>query len=157
MTQITLPVHLRNKIQAALRKGGTREIGGVLMGEQIRPGVFRIVDLTIQMSGGTIASFIRSLVEALRALAQFFSQTDHSYTRFNYLGEWHSHPSFEPVPSGTDHETMLQIVSDPTVGASFAVLLIVKLNGSDSLSGSVTVYRDEGLVEAGHLFLEDPQ
>ena len=48
-------------------------------------------------------------------------------TRFNYLGEWHSHPSFEPLPSDTDIRTMQSLVEDPDVGVNFLVLMVCRM------------------------------
>lgn len=67
------------------------------------------------------------LVGGLARLESLFKRTKHDYRRFNYLGEWHSHPSFALYPSGTDNETMFDIVNDPNTGARFAVSLIVKI------------------------------
>jgi len=69
-----------------------------------------------------------------------FERTGADYKRFNYLGEWHSHPSFLPVPSETDLETMQSIVEDPQVGANFLVLMIVKLQGRREMQVSTTAF-----------------
>ena len=106
---------------------GSQEIGGILMGEHIGANVFRIVDVTIQRQSGTIAFFVRTMTGLASTLRRFYRRTNNEYRRFNYLGEWHSHPSFRLEPSATDVEAMLQIVGDAAVGANFAVLLIVQL------------------------------
>ena len=77
-------------------------------------------------------------------LRAIFQQTGHDYTRFNYLGEWHSHPSFAPYPSRTDDLSMLQIVQDVEVGANFAVLLIAKLELEGGLIATVHTYLPDG-------------
>jgi integrative and conjugative element protein (TIGR02256 family) len=123
-----------------LRKAGRREIGGLLMGEHVQDDVFRIADLTVQHGGGTAACFIRHPHEHQAELDHFFERTGADYTRFNYLGEWHSHPLYQPLPSSTDVDTMQSIVSDPTVGANFLCLLIVKLGGRRTLQMSATVF-----------------
>jgi hypothetical protein len=61
--------------------------------------------------------------------------------RFNYLGEWHSHPTFEPVPSTVDMITMQSLVEDPIVGANFLILLIVTLTADKTIDGSATAFR----------------
>ena len=77
---------------------------------------------------------MRRLGEALSALARFFRLTGEDYTRFNYLGEWHSHPSFSTTPSEKDVQSMLEIAGDPEVGANFVALVIVRLR-ADGLVG----------------------
>ena len=59
------------------------------------------------------------------ALASFFARSGNDYARFNYLGEWHSHPSFDLAPSRTDIAAMSRLVEEP--GMTFAVLMIVRL------------------------------
>ena len=114
------------------------------MGQHVGENAFEVNDITIQQSGGSFASFARSIRGVLSSLKLFFRQTGRRYTEFNYLGEWHSHPSFLPHPSSRDSETMQEIVSDPQVGANFAVLMIVKLEASEQLLGTVTLYLPSG-------------
>ncbi len=70
----------------ALRQAGNPEIGGVLMGEQIGPSEFRIVDLSIDDVSGSAANFVRSVDQHRQALAAFFDRTSNDYARYNYLG-----------------------------------------------------------------------
>jgi len=138
--RVLLPHDVRERLASALRDAGSREIGGVLMGEHVSEGVFRIKDLTVQRRGGTFASFVREVRAALLPLRRFFVQTGHDYTRYNYLGEWHSHPFFPAKPSRRDAETMWRIVEDPAVGANFAVLLIARLGAGGEIEGSAWAY-----------------
>jgi hypothetical protein len=110
------------------------------MGEHVDVNVFRVVELTTQMDGGTFARFVRLVEAVIRPLRAFFKATDHNYQRFNYLGEWHSHHSFALQPSGPDQETMQEIVEDADVGARFAVLLLVKLSSFGRLECGLTLY-----------------
>jgi proteasome lid subunit RPN8/RPN11 len=127
---------LRNALQSA----GPREIGGVLMGEQIEPGHFRIVETSIDAETGGSAHFVRSPAAHAEALDAFFQRTGNAYDRFNYLGEWHSHPTFDVTPSGQDAGSMLELVHGER-GIDFAVLLIVRLGSIHSLLCSCTLFR----------------
>jgi proteasome lid subunit RPN8/RPN11 len=127
------------RLEEALRSAGRRETGGVLMGEHVSEAVFRIKDLTVQRRG-SFASFVREVGAALKPLRRFFGETGRDYARYNYLGEWHSHPSFPTEPSRTDSESMWSIVEDPVVGANFAVLLIARLGSGGELEASATAY-----------------
>lgn len=138
--RVLLPRDVADRLASALRDAGSRETGGVLMGEHVSEGVFGVKDLTVQRRCGTFASFVREVRTALVPLRRFFVETGHDYTRYNYLGEWHSHPSFLAEPSRRDSETMWRIVDDPAVGANFAVLLIARLGTGGELEGSVTTY-----------------
>lgn len=143
MLTLLLPADLSENIKAALRKAGHREIGGILMAEHVGTNTFSVKDLTIQRRG-TIASFVRRIEDALGILRAFFQRTNHDYTKFNYIGEWHSHPCFEPEPSPKDDASMREIVGDARIGAKFVVLLIVKTGPDNELRSTVHTYRPNG-------------
>lgn len=153
MVAIRIPDKLVDKLQRELGSAGSREIGGILMGEQITPGEFRVLEMTFQRHGGKIALFVRNARLALLALQQFFTRTEHRYHQYNYLGEWHSHPSFEARPSAKDHQSMVDVVCNPSTGANFIVLMIVRLGESVPIEASVTTYLPDGTVRAGTLLL----
>ena len=152
--QLILPREIRSQLEDALREAGRREIGGILMAEHIAENAFRVQSLTIQRRGGSFAAFLRAVESVLGPLRNFFRHTDYNYTRFNYIGEWHSHPSFVPVPSVTDHRTMRSIIDDSQVGAFFVVLLIVKLDENKEFVGTTTVYQPNAPAYRGELILE---
>lgn len=138
--QIEIADDVRRMLCGALRGAGRREIGGVLMGEQLEPGHFRIVDLSIDSETGGRAHFVRSPEAHAIALDAFFERTGKEYRRFNYLGEWHSHPRFPVTPSAQDMSSMVELVHSER-GIDFAILLIVKLRWSRSLARSCTLFR----------------
>ena len=138
---IEVPADIEARLREQLRRGGEREIGGILMGECLHPGRFRVADFTVDHRGGTIATFVRSLRAVLQALTRFFDRTEHDYKRFNYLGEWHSHPSFAPTPSKRDIESVQSIVDDKDGGANFVALLIVNLTAEYRIDASATIFR----------------
>jgi proteasome lid subunit RPN8/RPN11 len=139
--QLHLPPDLVEKLAIELRRAGRREIGGVLVGEHIGADQFRIVDLSIQRAGGTHVCFIRRPEQHARFLKAFFARTGEAYERFNYLGEWHSHPSFTAEPSAVDLRQMQEIVSDLSGAPLFAVLMVVRLNEQASLQVNVQAFR----------------
>jgi integrative and conjugative element protein (TIGR02256 family) len=139
--QLLLAPQVSKRLERELRRAGRQEIGGVLMGEHLHDEVFRIVDISVQRSGGTQACFIRNPSDHQAHLQQFFARNGNDYTRYNYLGEWHSHPSFEPIPSTTDMHTMQSIVDDPAVGVNFAVLLITKLASNKRIEATAMAFR----------------
>lgn len=139
-----LPEAIVERFHSALKGGGAREIGGLLMGEHQGGDTFRLVDISVQTLQGTHSTFERDPEQHRAKLAEFFDRTGADYTRFNYLGEWHSHPSFAPLPSGKDMRTMRSIVSDPDVGVNFAVLIIVRLVHHGRLAMSATAILPDG-------------
>ena len=116
------------KLRNALAKAGQREIGGQLFGEQLAPSDFLVTDLAIQTRRGSFTRFFVDQFQAARNAMHFFDRTKHQYTRHNYIGEWHSHPSFSVRPSGTDVATMWGLVRDPEFKGNFAALMIVRLD-----------------------------
>jgi integrative and conjugative element protein (TIGR02256 family) len=138
--QLLLPSRLIQRLQSELKRAGNREIGGLLMGEHVRHEVFRIVDISVQRSGGDRACFIRRPEEHKKTLRKFFARTGNDFTRFNYLGEWHSHPTFVPTPSSTDVATMQSLATDPTVGVNFLILLIAKRDAAGNFQASATAF-----------------
>lgn len=138
MLLLRLPREVREVIEHACRRAGTRESGGMMFGEHVGQDDFRVVETTVAQTG-TFAAFLRNLADSLPRLDAFFRRTRHDYRRFNYLGEWHSHPSFALVPSSTDDATMFAIVDDPSTGARFAMSMIVRLGG-DGLEVAAFAY-----------------
>jgi len=125
--QIALPSAVRKKICRELSLAGRRETGGLLLAEQLDDqGRFRVVDVTVDPSGGESAYFERRPELHAQALEAFFEKHGNDFGRFNYLGEWHSHPSFPVDPSSTDMRTMQAMVEDAG-NIDFAVLMIVRL------------------------------
>jgi hypothetical protein len=84
----------------------------------------------------SLARFVVDLLQAARAAVRFFDRTKHHYDRFNYIGEWHSHPSFAVRPSDVDVTAMHRLVSDPSFEGRFAVLMITRLDGDHLTSGA---------------------
>lgn len=140
MFTILISEKLIHLLTNELKKSKGREIGGLLMGEHVSENVFRVSNLTVQKDGGNTAYFVRCVGNQVKEeLKIFFEESNYNYEKYNYLGEWHSHPSFSLIPSKKDQSTMRNIVNDPEVGALFAVLLIVKLDNG-ILQGNVTAF-----------------
>ena len=138
--KLKLPLEIIKRLKRELR-GRRREIGGVLVGEHLGAETFRLIDYSVQVRGGTVAHFERDPEHHKHFLADFFAPTGNDYQRFNYIGEWHSHPAFQPLPSGSDLHTMYEIVEDLNVGVNFAVLIIARLRSWAKLEISATLFR----------------
>lgn len=121
------------KISEALEKYGDYEIGGMLIGNQKGRNYFSILDTTIADDIGkfSIGSFIREPMKSLKIIIQSFKKK-----KYNYIGEWHSHPGFDLYPSKGDIATMQGILADPGYGVNFVLLIITKLkNGKVDMGG----------------------
>ena len=151
--RLRIPTDQVSALHGALRQAGNREIGGQIFGEQLDTSDFRATELTFQKRAGTLARFIVDLVQAARDATRFFDRTAHAYARFNYVGEWHSHPSFALRPSHTDVATMRALVADREFRGHFAVLMIVRLDGDD-VTCDAWVFDPAGREQAVTLVLE---
>ncbi|WP_372012443.1 Mov34/MPN/PAD-1 family protein [Tistrella mobilis] len=141
--KIAVAADQTGKLVAALKRAGIKETGGQLFGEQLAPSNFRVTELTVQSRPGTFARFVVDLLQAAKDAVRFFERTEHRYTRYNYIGEWHSHPSFAVQPSGSDVAAMRGIVSDPRFAGSFSILMIVRLD-AETLTAGAWVFDPQG-------------
>jgi integrative and conjugative element protein (TIGR02256 family) len=153
MLTVIIPIPLTLRLEHALNAAGALECGGVLMGEHVGVNEFVVREVTVQKAG-TVSAFIRGVHAAVHGMNSFFTRSGHQYQRFNYLGEWHSHPLFLPEPSSTDHDSMRAIVRDKKVGANFIVLLILKLDRNSMLVGSAHTYLPDDTVNRSNLEIE---
>lgn len=138
--RIELGPDIEKRFRAALRKGGRREIGGMLLAEQLAPGYFRMVDFSLDPLSGSHSAFRCDPHSHKQALDEFFERTGRDFQRFNYLGEWHSHPSFPVDPSIVDIRAMTEIVEEESSMITFAVLLIVRLRLWLWIDYSLTIF-----------------
>lgn len=148
MLNLILPPEISGTITTALERAGRREVGGVLLAEHVGPDEFAVREVTVHRRGA-LASFVRLIEDAVGRISSFFQNSKHDYSRFNYLGEWHSHPSFEVEPSPKDDASMWEIVQDPKVGANFVALLVVKLDPVGKLLASAHAYLPDGAKHRG--------
>ncbi|CAL8477071.1 Mov34/MPN/PAD-1 family protein [Caballeronia sp. S22] len=140
MIEVQLTPECAAKLLRELRRAGANEIGGVLATERVGDRVFRIVDFSVQRKGGSFAAFSRDASLHKRFMRRFHELTGHQYERFNYLGEWHSHPSFPALPSSKDVLTMHSLLEAPDQVANFLVLLIVKRSSACKLEASAHAF-----------------
>jgi [CysO sulfur-carrier protein]-S-L-cysteine hydrolase len=138
--KIEFPHSERARMKRLLRRT-TTEVGGLLMGEQIEPGNFKIVDFSVDRDSGGVAHFIRNPKHHKPALDQFFEKNGFNYARFNYLGEWHSHPPHvSAYPSHDDVKSMRSII-ESELFIDFAFLLVVRLKWRLVFEFSVTEFQ----------------
>lgn len=111
----------------------------MLFAEQLAAAHFRVMDFSLSVHSGSRTTFTREPELHRQALNDFFCRTGHDFTRFNYLGEWHSHPSFSTHPSLDDIATMTDLVEN-NKGITFAVLMIVRLRFQFWIEYTFTVF-----------------
>lgn len=142
MIEVSVTDSCARKLERALREAGSNEIGGVLAAEQVGDGRFLVLDLSIQ-DDGTSSNFERDPIQHREFIRRFHSRMGHQPERFNYLGEWHSHPSYLAMPSKADIQQMQNLVEDEDQASTFLILMVVKLAEEASLRGSVYGFRPQ--------------
>ncbi|WP_369664670.1 Mov34/MPN/PAD-1 family protein [Variovorax sp. V116] len=140
MIDVLLHPRCVRKLKRSLLAAGLNEIGGVLAAEQIGDGRFLVIDLSVQ-SNGTNSNFERDPTQHREFIRRFHDRVGHKPERYNYLGEWHSHPSYPATPSDADVHQMQQLVEDDEQQSTFLVLMIVKLDSDGELRGSAHGFR----------------
>lgn len=133
-----------NTWRAQLRSAGRNEIGGVLFGEQLAEGDFRIIEATRQRFGGNAVTFNRQGGKARSDIRAFHRSFGGDGARFNYLGEWHSHPSAPAHPSPQDEITMYQLLAEQQNAVNFLVLAIIRLASEERLELGAMTYLASG-------------
>jgi [CysO sulfur-carrier protein]-S-L-cysteine hydrolase len=141
MIDVVLPAAVAARVRRELRRAGDREIGGVLAGEDLGEGRFLVADLSVQRSGGGVAHFLRDPGAHRRFMRRFLARNGNDYARFNYLGEWHSHPRFPALPSSTDLQQMQALMDERGQQARFLVLLVVKLGRDGEIEATGHAFR----------------
>lgn len=137
--KIELTKEVRARMASCLVKAKQREIGGILMGEQLKPGEFRVIDFSLDDTSGSATQFVRLPERHNAVLDAFFTRTGNDYARFNYLGEWHSHPNYALAPSAIDIITMHNLLDEEN-NIPFAILLIVKKGWCRRFKCSATLF-----------------
>lgn len=151
MIDVALSSMCVRKLKRALVVAGSNEIGGVLAAEQAAYGRFVVVDLSIQ-SDGSCSDFQRDPVQHREFIRRFHDRTGRRPEQFNYLGEWHSHPSYPAIPSAVDFSQMKSLVEDDEQQSTFLVLIVVKLGMGGELRGSVHGFRPGLMPVRGQLY-----
>ena len=99
------------------------ETGGILVGRYTRRGEAAVVEGAYgppKDSRRGPSQFWRGTAGVDSRLKELWeAQAGH------YLGEWHYHPSFSPVPSGCDIREMMEIAGRPGYSCPEPILLIV--------------------------------
>ena len=140
MLEVVLNSRCVRKLKRELLAAGAVEIGGVLAAEQTGDERFLVLDLSVQ-TDGTPNHFVPDPTQHRAFIQQFREKKGDQPERFNYLGEWHSHPSYPATPSAEDFAQMQTLVEEEEQKSTFLVLLVVKLDLEGNLRGSVHGFR----------------
>lgn len=123
--RIIVPQEMANKIYDALKNSSPNEIKGALFAERLFDGCFQIDDVYISKKQGThIFSNLINNATYKKFEKNYFKKHKYDFINHNYIGDWHSHPLFECVPSEYDKKEIEDELSKSN--ALFLIQLIVK-------------------------------
>lgn len=124
--KIIVKNEVANKIKKVVKKAGKNEIKGACFAAKIDDNVFEIEDVYISKIGSFSFSNLVISFKYRMFENKYFKKHNYDYERHNYIGDWHSHPSFELVPSSYDKEEVIDELSKSN--AHFLIQIIVKVS-----------------------------
>lgn len=141
---IDLSIVIDDKLMDELCRIGSehypKEYGGLFVGRYINENTELLIENTIlpKKFRSSALSFERG-VEGLReTLQQFFNQSP----SLIYVGEWHTHPNGNPIPSSTDSSALRTIASHHEVSIENPTLLIIGIAREVYKFGFYVLYKD---------------
>lgn len=121
---LILPTACFTQLQKWAQKSLPHETGGTLVGT-ISP------DRRI----ATVVEVLHASAMARRSLFTFFRPSDkddqsllkllQQRPNLTYIGEWHTHPNAEPIPSGLDRDALATIANSPNTCTETPIMLIL--------------------------------
>lgn len=120
-TTILLTTTMVQTVVADLKQHGhEKERGGILLGFRRGPHL-HINEATLPMKSdvGTMFAFRRSSVGHREVALKRWRQSDR---KIDWVGEWHSHPEKDPVPSSIDFSSWKDITRDRAAQMAFMII-----------------------------------
>ncbi len=107
-----------------------KESGGILLGKKIQNHptyVLTEISEPTKRDERKRFSFLRDKNSAQHIINQRWNETNGIV---NYLGEWHTHPEYSPIPSQTDKKLICQVINDNSNVFTKVFLIIVGMDQS---------------------------
>ena len=105
---------------------------GVLTGSQIDEKTFRISKVSPPcVAHNSRCGCERDAVKANAFISLDYEESEHTRV---YVGEWHTHPEKNPLPSGTDCNSIISNFVTSQICVSFLLMIIV---GTESIYYSI--------------------
>ena len=125
--RIIVPKEIANKLFSALKKAEDREIKGACFARFVEDDVYEIEEVYISHKIGS--NFFSNLVidyRYKRFEKAYYKKNNYDFEKHNYIGDWHSHPLFDCIPSNYDINELEEELEKSN--ANFLVQLIVKIS-----------------------------
>ncbi|MFE4000460.1 Mov34/MPN/PAD-1 family protein [Nocardioides sp. YIM B13467] len=114
------------------------ETGGILLGKDTSDGV------TIGVAGDPGPNAVHEPTRFLRDLnhAQRIAAAGWEHDQSVWVGEWHTHPRADPVPSAIDLDSYLRHLTDDELGFDRLISIIVSPGHEPPVAACWVVTRD---------------
>lgn len=140
---VIIPTIVIGRIKEMCARSIPNETGGILIGKYSKDCKWaEIIDATSPPEGSehSARSFVRCGEKILCFLNQLWEQNQY------YVGEWHYHPNFSPIPSGIDLRTIYKFSKNKKLNCPEPVMLIIGGNPSN-WSEHIAVYvKDQEII-----------
>lgn len=124
--KIIVPKEISERIYKQVDKNGVNETKGALFAEQTGNEEFLIEDVYMSKTkGNTVFSNLINNCAYKRFEKKYFKKHSFDYEKHNYIGDWHSHPLYECVPSNFDKKELMEELSKSN--AIFLIQVILKI------------------------------
>ncbi len=139
--KIVIPKKMCIKLKKELNRMGFYETRGSFFAERVNDDLFVINDIYFSRKQGTV-SFIQMIIGSDYHRFQNIYHKKHKfeYKKFNFIGDWHSHPSFSCNPSRYDVKEAKDDLEHSN--ANFIVQCILKLINNNLTGNAYVYYRD---------------
>lgn len=121
---LILPTVCFTQLQKWAQKSSPHETGGTLVGT-----------LSPDRRVATVVEVLHASAAARRSFVTFFRPSDRDdqsllkllqqRPNLTYIGEWHTHPNADPVPSGIDRSALAKIANSPNTCTETPIMLIL--------------------------------
>lgn len=114
------------------------ETGGILLGKDTNDGV------TIGVAGDPGPNAVHKPTRFLRDLnhAQRIAAAGWEHDQSVWVGEWHTHPRADPMPSAIDLDSYLRHLTDDELGFDRFISIIVRPSHEPPVAACWVVTRD---------------
>jgi [CysO sulfur-carrier protein]-S-L-cysteine hydrolase len=138
---IILPKKISKILHKQIHRHSPNETKGALFAKQIDDDHYEIDEVYLERQIGSIA-FVRlyNNQRYKRFQKQYHAKHDDDFLHHNYIGDWHSHPSFECVPSSFDRMEVEMDLQQSNANFLIQVILKVEYN---KLVGDAFLYNKD--------------
>lgn len=141
-----------NRMINALKRAGLNETKGACFASKTSDDCYSIEDVFLSKEKGTTVFSNLKINYSYKCFEKrYFKKHKYDYVNHNYIGDWHSHPSFDCLPSNYDKKEAFEELYNSN--ARFLIQLIVKLIDNE-ITGRCFLYLKNSIAEECELVFD---